>query len=178
MRSINKPAAALAATAAITMGTAVSSNPLSEAFGAEAGALPLGEVLVDAARAFSKVDMNQDGLVDEDEFAAQRVVYAQLARFNRVVPIDGHDVVSIAVPEDVPQSMSTPERAALDAVARRDYHMRVLAEPGLTEQAFSEWRLETFRSADRDRDGVLHEKELDTYARLVAGELSAGISGI
>ncbi|MEE4211165.1 MAG: hypothetical protein V2I43_18095 [Parvularcula sp.] len=178
MTRIKKPAAALAVTAVVTMGTAVSSNTLSEAFGAEAGALPLGEALVDAARAFSKVDMNQDGLVDEDEFAAQRVVYAQLARFNRVVPVDGHDVVSIAVPEAVPQSMSHPERAALDAIARRDYHMRVLAEPGLTQQTWSEWRLETFRSADRNRDGILAGRELDTYAMLVAGELSAGVSGI
>lgn len=146
-------------------------------FGEPARELPLTEAMIDAARTFEKVDVDRNGLVDQDEYAAQRVVRAQLARFNGRVAIDGRGVTHVAVPESVAGPLSPGEQAALDAVTRREFHLRNPDGGGLDRAAWQEARLEPFTLADEDGDGVLKGSELAVYARLVAGDLSASLPG-
>lgn len=167
----------LAAAVALTAGSTSLSEAFENPFGAPVERLPMTEAMIDAARAFAKVDVNKDGIVDIDEFAAQRVVYAQLARFNRHVPVDGRVTVRLPIPENVPESLTGPERAALDAVARRDFQLRAAGAEGLDEARWQDARLETFSLADDNGDGELRGQELAHYARYMAGALSIGQSG-
>ncbi|WP_189576328.1 hypothetical protein [Parvularcula lutaonensis] len=166
---------ALAVTATMTMGSASLGEGVVNPFGGAVDAVPMTDAMLDAARAFEKVDVNRDGIIDEDEYAARRVVYAQLARFNRQIPIDGQSLIRIPVPEDIPNSMGAAERAALDAVARRDYHLRVMAKDGLDQSAWQDARLETFSLADGNGDGELRDGELTVYAKFLSGELAPGV---
>lgn len=135
--------------------------------------LPMTEAMIDAARSFEKVDMNRDGKVDADEFTSRRVVIAQLARFSRSVAIDGQESVTLVVPDDVPVKLGASERAALEAIARRDFQVRAFGADGLNPSQWQESRLEAFFDADKDGDGVLRDDELAGYLKAVAGELSA-----
>lgn len=166
---------ALAITATMTMGSNSLGEGLGNPFGDATDAVPMTDAMIDAARSFEKIDVNRDGLIDEDEYAAQRVVYAQLARFNRQIPIDGQSMIRIPVPDDIPNAMGASERAALDAVARRDFHLRAMAKEGLDQAAWQDARLETFAMADDNGDGELRDKELTAYAKLMSGDLTPSI---
>lgn len=166
-----------AATVAITAGSASVGSNSEAVFGAVAGEVPMTEAMIDAARAFTKVDVNRDGLVDIDEYASQYVVYAQLARFNRQIPVDGHHTSAIPVPDDIPPTMTASERAGLDAIARRDFHMKVGSNPGLDAAAWQDAKLERFYIADADADGSLAGDELVAYARDVAGVMTSSFPG-
>ncbi|MEM9838028.1 MAG: hypothetical protein AAF830_02630 [Pseudomonadota bacterium] len=137
--------------------------------------LPLTEAMIDAARSFARVDSNRDGVIDADEYASQRVVSAQLARFRRAVEIDGQTLISLPLPEDVANRMGDSEKTALGAVARRDFHVRAFGKEGLDAALWQETQLETFYTADLDGDGVLREAELVRYLRAAAGELNAAL---
>ncbi|NNU16876.1 hypothetical protein HK107_11160 [Parvularcula sp. ZS-1/3] len=165
----------LAVATTLTAGSASLGENANNPFGVATEELPMTHVLVDAARAFEKVDVDKDGLITEDEYAGQRVVYAQLARFNGVIPVDGQTTVRIPVPESLKMPLTVSERAAIDAVARRDYHLHAAGKPGLDQSAWQNARLELFMLADANADDALSGDELGTYARYMAGELSAGL---
>jgi len=135
--------------------------------------LPVTEAMIDAARSFTKVDMNKDGKIDADEYTSRRVVVAQLARFSRSVAIDGQEDLTLVLPEDVPVKLGQSERAALEAISRRDFKVRAFGAEGLDAAQWQESRLELFFEADRDGDGVLRDDELATYLKAMAGELTA-----
>jgi hypothetical protein len=167
----------LAVTATLTAGSASLGEAFENPFGAPIEVLPETEVMVDAARAFDKIDMNRDGVIDEDEYAAQRVVYAQLARFNRQIAIDGTVTVRVPVPDDIGEQLTSPEKVALDAVARRDYRMRMGDQPGFDRASWEENRLEVFYLSDQNGDGELRGKELHEYAAHYAGQMLSGSAG-
>lgn len=137
--------------------------------------LPLTEAMIDAARSFARVDANRDGLIDADEYASQKVVAAQLARFRRAVEIDGQTLLSLPLPDDVADRLGDSEKTAISAVARRDFHVRAFGKDGLDPALWQETRLESFYDADLDGDGVLREAELARYLRAAAGELNAAL---
>lgn len=136
--------------------------------------LRTADVVADAHHDFWQIDRDADGLVDADEFASARLVHAQLARLSGRVAMDAATTLNVKLPMDVPRTMEKAERAALEGVARRDYALHAMGHEGLTEHAFAESRLELFFTADGDRDGVLRGDELERFARLIAGQLSAG----
>ena len=142
----------------------------ADAFAAD---LPMTEAMIDAARSFAKVDMNRDGKIAAEEYTSRRVVVAHLARFSRSVAIDGQELVTLVLPDDVPVKLGQSERAALEAIARRDFQVRAFGADGLNASQWQESRLEAFFNADRDGDGVLRDGELASYLKAVAGELSA-----
>ncbi|MEM1379431.1 MAG: hypothetical protein AAGH41_02280 [Pseudomonadota bacterium] len=137
--------------------------------------LPLTEAMIDAARSFGKFDVNRDGMIDADEYASQRVVVAHLSRFRRSISIDGQTALDFDLPEDVPMRLGASEKAAIEAVARRDFQVRAFGSAGLETSAWQESQLERFYLADEDGDGVLQGPELVTYVRGVAGQLQAGL---
>jgi hypothetical protein len=81
------------------------------------------------------------------------------------------------VPEEIGNTLSSPERVALDAVARRDYRLRTAGGEGFDRSGWEENRLETFYLSDRNGDGELRGKELREYASFFAGQMVSGSAG-
>lgn len=142
-------------------------------FGAEATSLTEEQLIAHATVVFARVDRDQDGWLDADEFAAERIVSAQLARLNRRIPIDADATVHLIVPSEVPSSMELGERHTLTNIALNEHAARTAGAPGLDVAMFAEILLEEFLNADRDFDGVLEADELHIFARLMAGDISA-----
>ncbi|MEM8647907.1 MAG: hypothetical protein AAGF86_16390, partial [Pseudomonadota bacterium] len=118
-----------------------------------------------------------DGIIDEDEFASQRVVYASLARFNGFVTVDGVAPKRVSLGSEKRQPLGEGERASLDAAARRDFQLRLRSDTqGLDQAAWQDLRLEAFALADIDGDGALSGAELDGYAQAIAGSLGIRVS--
>ena len=163
----------LTVTAAGTFGAVTLAEPTAErriadAFGAPADALFVDDVWVDAERVFEKVDVNRDGVIDVDEFAAQAVVYAGLARFNGLVAVDGRQTVHVGLPHDGRSELGVAERTAIDAVARGDYYALTAERGPLTPRNWVTLQIERFADADRNEDGQLTGRELTRYAMQVA----------
>jgi hypothetical protein len=158
--------ATTAALAAVAI-AAPAASAFNDAFGARSDRVTLDAVAEDARRAFARVDIDRSGAVDIEEFAAQAVIYAELARLNRLVAFDGDTTQHIPLGRDVPHTLNYGERIAIDAVARRQFHQQ--AENGaLDETRFVTARLAMFERADRNRDDALSGRELGHYAELVA----------
>jgi hypothetical protein len=167
--------ATLAAVAFASLGVAgvASSAPETPAipqdsFGEEAQLLKLDDVWVDAERTFAKIDVDDDGVIGVDEYAAQAVVYARLARFNGLVVIDGREAVHIPLPSEAGGPLTVSERAAIGAVARRDFYRIAGPSGALTSDDWVALRLERFGAADRNEDGRLRGRELGAFASAVA----------
>ena len=138
--------------------------PEAPAFGEMAETLVLDDVWVDAERVFGKVDVDRNGLIDVDEYAAQAVVYAGLVRFNGMAVIDGRELIHIGLPASAEAKLGPAERAAIDAVARADYYTLVGEAEAITPRAWVALRLAAFEEADRNGDGRLSGRELHRFA--------------
>lgn len=162
----------LSATAALAGAVGIA-KPAAErvvpaAFGSAAETLRIDDVWVDAERVFEKVDVDRNGEISVDEYAAQAVVFAGLARFNGLIAIDGRETVHILVPDDVRGELGLAERTAIDAVARGEYYELTEARGALTPRAWVALSVERFAEADRNEDGQLQGRELSDFAMGVA----------
>ena len=153
---------------AVTLAEPVGSLQVPDAFGTPAEALFVDDVWVDAERVFEKVDVNRDGVIDVDEYAAQAVVYAGLARLNGLVAVDGRDTVHVGLPHDGREELGLAERTAIDAVARNDYYAVTAERGAMTPRTWVTLQIERFAEADRNEDGQLTGRELTRYAMQVA----------
>lgn len=138
-----------------------------------AESLALTDVMLDAARSFAIVDGDRNGAIDEDEYAARRVVFAQLARFRGHLVFDGQETVEVALPETLRRPMTEPERVALDGLARREFQMRAMGSASLSPSSWQDSLLEPFAEADADGDGCLTGDELAAFAAYRAGALTS-----
>lgn len=163
---------ALFAAGLVSVGSAAAENG---PFGSEVLSLDMTDVMIDAARSFEKIDGNRDGVIDEDEYAARRIVFAQLSRFKGHVVVDGQHTVHVALPEHLQGQMTASERSALETVARRDHQLRAMGAAGLDQSAWQDSALEAFALADLDGDGALVADELAAFAGYRAGSLTAGL---
>ncbi|MEM0929805.1 MAG: hypothetical protein AAGI89_11000 [Pseudomonadota bacterium] len=145
-------------------------------FGKEATQLTEAQLVAHASTVFARVDQDRDGWLDAEEFAAERMISAQLARLSRRVPIDGDETVHLIVPKEVPSSMERGERLTLTNIARNEHAARSAGAPGLDEAAFASILIEEFLNADRDFDGILQAEELMVFARLMAGDLAVSFT--
>lgn len=170
---MKRTATILTVAAAATFGAATLAEPteqraVPDAFGSPASALYVDDVWVDAERVFDKVDVNRDGVIDVDEYAAQAVVYAGLARFNGLVAVDGRQTVHVGLPAADRTELGMAERTAIDAVARNDYYALVAERGAITPRNWVTLQIERFADADRNEDGQLTGRELTAYAMQVA----------
>ncbi|MEM7741503.1 MAG: hypothetical protein AAF225_11970 [Pseudomonadota bacterium] len=146
-------------------------------FGAEATVLTEHQLIIHAATVFERVDQDRDGWLDAEEFTAERLISAQLARLSRRVPIDAEETVHLLVPNEVPNSLELGERQSLASIARHEHAARSVDAPGLSQKAFADLFIEEFLQADHNFNGVLEADELVVFARLMAGDLSAVYTG-
>jgi len=132
-------------------------------------ALAAADVAHHADRTFARADLDGDGALSVEEYAALTLVTSELARLNRAAPVEtAAGFTTLALPEDAPAFVSPQERTRLDAIARREFLLAAEGAAHLTEDGFRALELERFLRADRDRNGVLARGELDAYARAAA----------
>ena len=153
---------------AVTLAEPTTDRSIADAFGSPAEALYVDDVWVDAERVFDKVDVNRDGVIDVDEYAAQAVVYAGLARLNGLIAVDGRQTVHVGLPHGDRNDLGTAERTAIDAVARNDFYALTAERGPITPRNWVTLQIERFADADRNEDGQLTGRELTAYAMQVA----------
>lgn len=126
------------------------------------------EAAQDGAAMFHRVDVDQNGVLDIEEFAAQAVVQAELARLNRLVLLGGEEARHVPLPRGVEQTLTASMRATLDAVARQEFHAHADSDGALGVKAYTTLRLAVFDEADRNNDGQLIGREPSGFAIRIA----------
>ena len=127
--------------------------------------LEAGDAASHAAGLFAQADLNRDAVLDAVEYEALAIVTAELARLNGFVPILIADGVSTASLAEAPgKALTNAERARVEAIAARDFYLAAGADDQIVEAEFVAETMERFESADRNRNGVLGEREISVFA--------------
>ncbi len=131
--------------------------------------LPAEDAAAHAVDLFDRADMDDSGALDDMEYQALAVVTAELGRLNGFVPVlvDG-EVKTAAFAAGPLPALSGPERARVEAIAVRDFHLSAGADGVIDEDEFVQETLERFQSADRNRNGALGAKEIAIFAASTA----------
>ncbi|RFB05162.1 hypothetical protein [Parvularcula marina] len=129
----------------------------------------------DAQKSFYRIDINDDDKIDIEEFAAQTLVHAELARFNGYVTLETDEITYIPLSNRPQYELSLSERTRITTLARREFY-EYAGDDG--EMSFYEWtsyKLADVRQHDRDRDSRIEGDELTDYARQVARLRHSGV---
>lgn len=165
---MTKNTTAFAAIALAMTGAAAVASPLvstlNDAFGSHAASVSTDDILVNADRAFVRADMDENGTLNIDEFAAQAVIDAQLARFNGLVAIDTAETVHINLPMNSPQPLTSGERARIDTVARSQFHVFTTEGEEMNADEYARFQMARFAVADGNQDQKLSGDELVMFA--------------
>ena len=140
----------------------------AEAYAADTVALDVAQASISAGALFDRADLNQDGALDQDEYAALSIVRAELARLNGFVWFEA-DGVSVAAPvaEANASPLSIAERIRIETVSSFAYHTAAGADDVLDRNDFIAHELERFQAADTNDDGVLVDAELTKIASAI-----------
>ncbi|MEO0400436.1 MAG: hypothetical protein AAF224_13555 [Pseudomonadota bacterium] len=157
--------AAIAAGAAL----AAAGDPAPKLVGAETPVTTLEaeEVQTHAETLFRQADLDKNGDLDRDEFAALSIVVAELSRLNGFVAILDGDSRSAAPIAPAP-SLTIADRIRIDAVAAREHAIAAGADARLDLAEYVGLELNRFAAADRNRNGVLKAGELFAYTHETA----------
>lgn len=156
-------AAAIAASIGLVNGAAVEPAP---AYGTAIDQLEANNAARQAARVFSRADLDKDGALTEDEYSVLAVVSAELARLNGFVAIDmSGRVHTVAVSTAGGPSLSLAERKQINDRAAREFKIIAGDDERLVADEYITAQLEQFLTNDSDRNGVLTGQELASYAK-------------
>lgn len=117
-----------------------------------------------AAVLFERADIDQDGAVSADEFAALNIVTAELAALNGYAVFntaDGERMVALA---NAQKAIAPHDRAFIEAKARGVFYAFANEDAQLNESEFVSLETARFEAADRNRDGALRKSELQNFA--------------
>jgi hypothetical protein len=158
------PGLVLAVAAGATLASSAAVEPPA-AYGPQAQRLEAGAAAAHASAVFERADINSDGQIDADEYSALSIVIAELARLNGFVAVDFADGgKTVALPIAAPQALAGSERIRVAAVAAREFHLVAGADDMINRNEFVDAQMELFSAADANRNGVLSERELRSYA--------------
>lgn len=117
-----------------------------------------------AAATFERADLDDDGVLSQNEYTALTVVTAELAVLNGFIAleVDGQ-FRTISVPAS-DNAASSFERTRIEAIASRQFHVASGADLAITKDEYIAFELERFLSADRNRNGTLDRAELAQFA--------------
>lgn len=156
-------AAAMAASIGLVNGAAVEPAP---AYGTAIDRLEANIAAREAARVFSRADLDKDGTLSQDEYSVLAVVSAELARLNGFVAIDmSNGVRTVAVTAAGAPSLSPAEKKRINERAAREFRIIAGEDERLAGDEYVAAQLEQFLTNDIDRNGVLTGSELTSYAR-------------
>lgn len=148
--------------AVAVMGAAFAANGAFEpAYGGPLAKFEMADVPAWAEEDFTRTDSDANGALDAREFGALAIVTAELAHLNGFVYVDAH---TIALPIDSPAAISQSERARIAAVAAREFYLAAGDNDAVSRAEFVAHKLEKFRHADRNRNGILSTTELKVFA--------------
>ncbi len=139
-----------------------------EAFGPVQAKLELADLQQDAAELFNNVDSDQSGHISVDEYAAQTVVRASLARFTGAVVIDGKETFHLTVPAEAMKQLSHVEQTAIDAIARNEFYQLSGSDARIDRGEWMQLTAQGFADADFNNDGRLLGQELHYFAMRIA----------
>ncbi len=152
---------------AIAAGAALASNhdAIEAAYAPAPSAVMEDAAAAAAGRLFERADLNADGALDRDEYRALAIVTAELASLNGFVSLEIDGAArALPLPAGSPKSLSRAERVRIDAVASRAFHAASGADIVIDKSEFIAEARQNFRAADRNRNGVLNARELQTFA--------------
>lgn len=159
------PFAILAAVSAGAVIAATSPETFTPAYGGPTALMGAGAAQIDAANAFESADADRSGALSADEYAAMRLVTAELAHLNGFVPIvSGDSAEKIALPIEAPAAISSAERARIFALAYQEFYAAAGPDAKLSRREYLGRAAQIFARFDRDRDGVLARYELTRFA--------------
>ncbi|WOI52907.1 hypothetical protein [Parvularcula sp. LCG005] len=161
------------AVAVASIASASALVDFGSAFGSTSQFVSKEDATLHAHRAFDKIDVDRSGSIDIDEFAAQAIVYAEMARNQRTVTIDGNMVHRIDLPDGISDRLSPQERTSIDAQARRTFYEISHQGQPLSKAAWQMSQQRQFEQADRNANGRLEGRELNAFARNVSHARSA-----
>ncbi len=168
------PGLAIAAAAgAVTAAT--TSEIFAPAYGDQATIVGAGAAQIHASNMFEAADADRSGDLNSDEFAAMRLVTAELAHLNGFVPIAAGDQPErILLPVKAPTTLAAGERARITAIAYREFYVAAGPDARLSRREFLQINAQMFARHDRDGDGLLARHELTRFATQTAFLPSGG----
>ncbi len=156
-------AAAIAAGAGLVNSAEVAPAP---AYGAYANSIDLDIATRHAAGVFDRADLNNDGVLGEDEFTVLAIVTAELALLNGFIAVDVSDGVKVvAAPRRGKEELSSGDKASIKNRAEREFLIAAGDDLRLSKDEFIGANLERFLASDADRNGALSGAELAAYAQ-------------
>ncbi len=117
-----------------------------------------------AAVLFERADVDKDGALSSDEYAALNIVTAELTALNGYtvfVTADGDRVVSLP---EMKSRIEPQDRTFIEAKARGVFYAFANEDSKLSEAEFIDLETARFEAADRNRDGALRKGELEKFA--------------
>lgn len=155
-------AAAAAAGASLVSSASVTPEP---AYGVSAAKLEAAAAATNAARIFDRADLDNNGLLDRDEYEILSVVTAELAQLNGFIAIDaGRGVETVAIARAGKRSLDIDDKARVEERAKREFRAISGDDERLSSDEFVTAELERFLATDADRNGVLAGEELASFA--------------
>ncbi len=137
----------------------------TRAYGAAATRLEAAAAAAQAASAFERADLDNDGSLSADEYSILAVVTAELAHLNGFVAFDsGRGVETVAIARQAKPFLGAKDKARIKNRAAREYQLIAGDDERLSSDEFVTVQLERFLAADDDRNGVLAGTELAAFA--------------
>lgn len=115
---------------------------------------------------FRRADIDRDGALDVDEFAALSIVTAELAHLNGFVAVEKEGALeTIALPVSAPAALGDAEQTRIDAVARHTFYAFAGSDGKMQQGEYSGLQEAIFASSDLNANGALTSAELPLFAQ-------------
>jgi hypothetical protein len=119
-----------------------------------------------AESVFQRADMDGDGALDVDEFAALTIVTAELAHLNGFFAVEKAGALeTIALPINAPAALGDSEQTRIDAVARYSFYAFAGSDGKMQQGEYSDLQEAIFASSDLNANGALTSVELSLFAQ-------------
>ena len=171
-----KTAAAVIAAAGLAYTSADDAAP-GAAYGDENRLKSLTEdVLATHAQAvFQRADRDQNGALDNNEYASLSIVSAELARLNGFIVIESENgPATVAISGHASSALSQADHVRIDAVARSTFYLHAGNDGRMDENEYATAQRAMFDGADINGNGVLRRGELAVFAQRQA-LMTAGV---
>ena len=163
---ITNAVTAVAATALVAAASfvGVKTDPAYE--DGELKSLTQAEAAVFADSVFQRADLDRDGSLDVDEFAALTIVTAELAHLNGFIAVEKDGALeTIVLPITAPAALGDAEQTRIDAVARHAFYAFAGSDGKMQQGEYSGLQEAIFAASDLNANGALTSAELPLFAQ-------------